>query len=235
MVGLSPNIAFDWGLEHGRCVGVRLPDSDEAVNDLAESALVPEEQAFASKLVALRRRSWVGGRVAMRQALTLAGIDAPAVLPDERGAPVLPAGTVGSVSHKAALAVALVARGSARIGVDVELDGVLRQDISSHVLTDAEAAELAAFVGTARAREVVLRFSVKGGDLQSPGPLRSTMRRFQRGLREAPAGRPRRGRITFACDRGSVRDRRQVDSLGAIRASDGSRRAIRVTARRRGR
>jgi len=161
MVGLSPNIAFDWGLEHGRCVGVRLPDSDEAVNDLAESALVPEEQAFASKLVALRRRSWVGGRVAMRQALTLAGIDAPAVLPDERGAPVLPAGTVGSVSHKAALAVALVARGSARIGVDVELDGVLRQDISSHVLTDAEAAELAAFVGTARAREVVLRFSVK--------------------------------------------------------------------------
>lgn len=158
---LSLNIAFDWGLEHGRCVGVRLTESDEAIDALADSVLLPEERAFAAKLVALRRRSWVGGRVAIRQALTLAGFDAPPVLADARGAPLLPAGIVGSVSHKEALAVALVARGPARIGVDVEVDGGLRQDISSHVLTEAEETELAPLLGAVRAREVVLRFSAK--------------------------------------------------------------------------
>jgi enterobactin synthetase component D len=175
MVRLFPDIAFDFRLEHGRCVGVRLPEGDAGVNALAEQALSPEERTFASKFVALRRRSWVGGRVAMRQALLLAGIDAPAVLPDARGAPVLPAGIVGSVSHKDALAVALVARSTARVGVDVELDADLRQDISSRVLTEAEVAELAAMTDAARAREVVLRFSAKEAIYKAVDPF---VRRF---------------------------------------------------------
>jgi len=107
--------------------------------------------------------------------LTRAGFDAPPVLPDARGAPLLPSGIVGSVSHKEALAVALVAHGPARIGVDVELDGVLRQDISSHVLTEAEVTELAPLVGLSRAREVVLRFSAKEAIYKALDPY---VRRF---------------------------------------------------------
>jgi 4'-phosphopantetheinyl transferase EntD len=189
MATLLPDIAFDFRLAHGRCVGVRLPAADSSVDELVESVLVPEERAFASQLVALRRRSWIGGRVAMRQVLTLAGVDAPAVLSDGRGAPLLPAGVVGSISHKDALAVALVATGTSRIGVDVEVDGGARQDISSHVLTEPEAAEVAHLAEAARAREVVLRFSAKEAIYKAIDPF---VRRFvgfkEVGVRPLPDG-----------------------------------------------
>jgi enterobactin synthetase component D / holo-[acyl-carrier protein] synthase len=159
------NIAFDLRLVHGRCVGVRLPDGVGIFDALAETALAPEERTFAASLTAVRRRTWVGGRVAMREALTRSGFDAPAVLADSRGAPLLPAGVAGSISHKESLAVALVARGAPddgeRLGVDLELDAARPHDIASHVLTDEEATELAALAGPARAREVLLRFSAK--------------------------------------------------------------------------
>lgn len=53
------------------------------------------------------------------------------------------------------------ADGSARIGVDVELDVVGKIDVSSHVLAADEAIELEGMDAEARAREVLLRFSAK--------------------------------------------------------------------------
>lgn len=159
---IVPDVAFDLRLEHGRCLGVRLPEAQGAIDALAESALLPQERDAARAMAAARKRGWVGGRVAMRQALAREGLDAPPVLADGRGAPMLPPGVAGSISHKEALAVALVAReGPARVGVDVELDAPRRIDIASKVLTDAEARELATLDARARAREVLLRFSAK--------------------------------------------------------------------------
>ena len=142
-------------------MGVRLPESPREIDELAEGGLAPEERAFAAGLATLRRRTWVGGRIALRQALSRSGLDAPAVLADARGAPIMPAGVAGSISHKESLAVALVAADSRRLGVDVEIDSRRTHDIASMVLTDEEALELAAFDDAARAREVLLRFSVK--------------------------------------------------------------------------
>jgi 4'-phosphopantetheinyl transferase EntD len=160
---LLPDIAFDLQLEHGRCVGVRLPDEEETINALAEAALVSQEKAFAATLTVLRRRTWVGGRVAMRQALARSGHDAPPMLADARGAPLLPSALAGSISHKEKLAVALVAKAApeTRLGVDIEVDAPSAHDIASRVLTDEEAAELAALGPETRGREVVLRFSAK--------------------------------------------------------------------------
>jgi enterobactin synthetase component D len=155
------DISFDLRLDHGRCVGVRLPDARGAIDGLVESALAPEERVHAETLSVLRRRTWVGGRVALRLALSRSGLDAPAVLADARGAPMLPAGVSGSISHKDSLAVALVDRGAGRVGVDVEIDGVRSRDIASRVLTDEEVTEIAALDDAARAREVLLRFSAK--------------------------------------------------------------------------
>jgi 4'-phosphopantetheinyl transferase EntD len=126
---LLPFVAFHFHLEHGRCVGVRLPDAEGIIHALAEATLAPEERAFAAGLTAVRRRTWVGGRVAMREALATAGVDAPPILSDARGAPVLPPGIAGSISHKERLAVAIVARGAARVGVDVEIDAASAPDI----------------------------------------------------------------------------------------------------------
>jgi enterobactin synthetase component D / holo-[acyl-carrier protein] synthase len=156
------DIAFDLTLEHGRCVGVRIPAAGAALDALARAALSPDEQARAAVMPGPRRRTWVGGRAAMREALTRAGLPPVVVPSDDRGAPVLPAGVSGSVTHKEALAAALVATESrARVGVDLELDIVRSQDIASRILTPDEIAEIAHLDADERAREVLLRFSAK--------------------------------------------------------------------------
>lgn len=146
---------FEWRLDHGLCVGVALPVEDEG-------GLLPEERTYAGTLGAVRRRSWVGGRVAMRAALESLGLSAPPIRADERGAPVLPAGIAGSISHKEDLAVALVTlEGAAKIGVDIEKDAPARLDISRKVLREEELAELARMPEASRGSEVLLRFSAK--------------------------------------------------------------------------
>jgi enterobactin synthetase component D len=158
---VTADVVFDLSLDHGRFVGIRLPELASQIDELADS-LLPAEKAFISGLVEARRRSWIGGRVAMRQALLRAEIDAPAVLPDLRGAPRLPVGVAGSISHKTKWAVALVAHESvARLGVDIEDDVVRSLDISRRVLRADELAELASLAPGPFAREVLLRFSAK--------------------------------------------------------------------------
>jgi enterobactin synthetase component D len=162
MPRVTPAVAFDLELPFGRCVGVRLPEAVGVVEALAETALLPEERAYATSLGPVRRRTWMGGRIALRQALVREGIDAPPVLADGRGAPALPPGVAGSVSHKEDMAVALVAREPrAKLGVDVERDAPGKLDISRKVLTDDELAEIAKLGAAERAREVLLRFSAK--------------------------------------------------------------------------
>jgi enterobactin synthetase component D len=156
------DVAFDLTIEHGRCVGVRIPEDDGALLALAESTLPAEERDAIAAMGPPRRRSWIGGRVALREALARAGLDAPAVLSDDRGAPLFPPGIVGSVTHKAEVAAALVAPANgARIGVDLEVDEARATDISSKVLTDDELDALAGLPREARIREVLLRFSAK--------------------------------------------------------------------------
>ena len=161
---MLPEIAFDLRLKHGRCVGVRLPIESESV-DLLAGTLMEEEKIFASTLSARRRRGWVGGRVAMREALARVHLDAPPILIGARGAPALPPSIAGSISHKEALAVALVVEreqdAAACVGVDVEVDERRRHDIASKVLTEEEAAEVERLDVAQRQGEVLLRFSAK--------------------------------------------------------------------------
>jgi 4'-phosphopantetheinyl transferase EntD len=158
---VTADIAFDLTLEHGKCVGVRIPEG-EALDALADATLSPADAARAATMPPLRRRTWVGGRAAMAEALSRLGSSAASVPSDDRGAPVLPAGVAGSITHKEGLAAALVARETqARVGVDVELDVARSQDIASRVLTPGEVAEISHLDATERAREVLLRFSAK--------------------------------------------------------------------------
>jgi enterobactin synthetase component D / holo-[acyl-carrier protein] synthase len=159
---VAADIAFDLRLKHGVCVGVRMPTEDPAVRTLARSVLLPDEVAHAEGLTPIVRRSWVGGRVALREALGRLGVDAPPVLRGDRGAPVLPAGTAASVSHKEGLAAALaVLENSAQVGVDLEFDVARGHDIARRVLTADELEEIASWAPADRDREVLLRFSAK--------------------------------------------------------------------------
>jgi enterobactin synthetase component D len=135
-------------LAHGRCIVVELDDADAQLE-----ALPAEEQARARALSPSRRRELIAGRSALHLAL-----DSPLpILASDRGAPVLPAGWVGSVSHKGGLAAALVApAGAGHIGVDLERAVPPRQDIAPRILTPRELAVL-----PDRGRAVTLRFSIK--------------------------------------------------------------------------
>jgi 4'-phosphopantetheinyl transferase EntD len=159
---VAVDIAFDLRLKHGVCVGVRIPAEDADVRIFARGFLHPEEVAFAEGLTPIVRRSWVGGRVALREALRRLGVDAPPVLRNDRGAPELPSGVAASVSHKEGLAAALAAlETSAQVGVDLEFDVPRTQDIARRVLTADELEEVASWAPADRDREVLLRFSAK--------------------------------------------------------------------------
>ena len=137
-----------FALVHGTCVVVELDDPEAALAGLA-----PAEQDRARALAPLRRESYVAGRTALH--LALAGT-AP-ILSDDRGAPILPDGWVGSVSHKGSCAAALVApAGQGHIGVDLEEARSPRQDIARRILTPREQAAL-----PDRGSAVLLRFSIK--------------------------------------------------------------------------
>lgn len=138
---------------HGTCVLVDVGTELDA----ALAALPPAERAIARGLAEVRRREHVTGRTALHLALD---DFATAIVADERGAPVLPAGWVGSVSHKGTLAAALVAPAAAApagwIGVDLERAAAPKVDIARRILTPREQARL-----PDRERAVTLRFAIK--------------------------------------------------------------------------
>ncbi len=148
---------------HGLLVAVRL---DDAADDDGLAHLHEDERALAATWALKRRRTWAGGRIALRRALALRGFDDDVVrgvvTKDDRGAPVLPRGALGSISHKDELAVALVdTAGAGRVGVDVEPLARRSVDVARHVLTPREIAELAGLDEDARARATTVRFSAK--------------------------------------------------------------------------
>lgn len=154
-------VGFERVLPHGRVVAVEVGDPDD--DALAE--LHPDERERAATLAPLRRREWVAGRRALRRALPtrIDPYDVP-FFADDRGAPRLPAGVVGSVSHKRALAVALAAPDAGwTVGVDLEpaRREPGRVDIASRVLTPAERAIADALTGESRERAVLLAFALK--------------------------------------------------------------------------
>ena len=152
---------FVLDLPFGICVGVSLPE-DGAFE--MPAGLHAVETAFARALPEARRAGWVGGRVALRAAMAAVALEASdPLLSTPRGAPLLPPGAVGSVSHKRSVAVALCAREGdprATIGIDVEDSRPLRTDIASRVLTPEELSVIPA-ASPARDAAVLLRFSAK--------------------------------------------------------------------------
>ncbi len=133
------------------------------LDDSTIGTLLPDERAFALALRGERALAWTAGRVALRTAFDDLGGRSPAILATSRGAPLLPDGLTGSISHKSDRAVALAARadGTTHVGVDLEIDRPGRVDIGRRVLAADEQLEVADLPEAARRRETLLRFSIK--------------------------------------------------------------------------
>jgi enterobactin synthetase component D len=186
-VFFQPTFRLD--LPHGRCVGVALPESGvdgDAELSAAVAALPEVERRHVETLPEARRASWAGGRIALRAALMDVGVGAGAVpiLSTPRGAPVLPAGARGSISHKERLAVALAARaevdGSAwRLGIDIERVAPGKLDISKRVLRPDELAFLPPPEDPRRIEELAFAFSAKEAIFKALDPFVARYVSFQ--------------------------------------------------------
>jgi len=171
---------------HGTLVAIAIDD------ELTPDALHPEELAIARELRGVRQKTFVAGRVALGRALAEVGAPRVPIASDERGAPILPAGFVGSISHKGDRAIAIAAAGEHHRGVDLEVIKPLRDGVTEMILT---AEELARISGD-RSFATLASFSVKESIYKAIAP---TLKRYV-AFHEAIVVLPERDemRVTFA-------------------------------------
>ena len=155
-------VAFLHALPHGIAVGVHIPTEKTPVPDSALQALHPDEASIAQSLEGFRKIQFVGGRLAIRAALHHLGQDHGPLTRTERGAVLLPANLAGSISHKGALALGMVAkRDQGTLGVDLEEYLPARPQIENKVLRPEEIEAIAQLPDDRRWIATLIRFSIK--------------------------------------------------------------------------
>lgn len=108
----------------------------------------------------------------MRAACRQLGVRPAPILSDAHGAPVLPEGLVGSISHKRTLAVAMVARDrGGTLGVDLEDYGPPRLSILDKILTPAELEQVLGLREERQWISALIRFSIKESIYKALHPL----------------------------------------------------------------
>lgn len=136
-----------------------------------------DEHRLAAGYSEVRRGQFLAGRWCLRRAaaeVLPAERALPPLLVDHRGAPMLPAGLTGSVSHKDSHAVGMVAPLAVdgwRVGIDLERAAPPRGDVASRILTDAELTALSGLAPFERGRAVTLRFSIKEAIYKALDPM----------------------------------------------------------------
>lgn len=153
--------AFCVALPHGLCAGVHLPRAGEPAPAAVIDRLHAAERDHAAELRGFRQAEFVGGRLALGVLFGDLGLRRAPVLHDEHGAPLLPDGLAGSISHKRDLAVALLARGGPGLGIDLEDTLPERPGIAAKVLCPDELSAVEALPESRRWVDTVARFSMK--------------------------------------------------------------------------
>jgi enterobactin synthetase component D / holo-[acyl-carrier protein] synthase len=116
--------------------------------DQGERGLFPAEEAIVARAVEGRKDEFATIRRCARTALAELGVPPGPILPGVRGAPVWPAGIVGSMTHCVGYRAAAVARsassGVAGLGIDAEVDGALPGGVTRLVASETEREHVAA-------------------------------------------------------------------------------------------
>jgi enterobactin synthetase component D len=165
-------IAYHHASVDGVLSAVHLPDSPEPAPEAVLERLPPAEAELAKSLRGYRQTQFVGGRLALRAACGQLGVTPPPLLQTPRGAPILPKGLVGSVSHKSKLAVAMASRDDHRtLGVDLEDYGPERLNIAPRVLTAGELDEVRKLQHDRQWMAILIRFSIKEAIYKALDPI----------------------------------------------------------------
>ncbi len=155
-------VAWVRTVRFGVLAAVPLPAGTEPVPEVVLARLAPEERALAGVERGRRQIEYAGGRLAARAAAEVLGVPWGPLLTNDQREPLTAVGVTASITHKADLAIALVARDAAgKVGVDLEGDGRSRMTIASKVCRPEELAEIESLPESERWNEVMVRFAVK--------------------------------------------------------------------------
>lgn len=125
--------------------------------------------------VAKRQAEYLAGRLCAREALLQLRGQREVPGRDEDGVPIWPSGVVGSITHGAGQAAALVARSSDWQGLGLDLEKSLSAEraakLAGEILTPAELQRAAGLSAQAFARRVTLTFSLKESLFKALYPL----------------------------------------------------------------
>ncbi|HYV19509.1 MAG TPA: 4'-phosphopantetheinyl transferase superfamily protein [Verrucomicrobiae bacterium] len=163
------------------------PDDAEAIGELAPVSLAPDElETWRSFRLPKRRREWLMGRLAAKEAvrLRLMRSDFPSrpearpsppsrreivVRTDERGRPSAGPAIALSIAHTEGIAVAAVATRAVGIGIDVERLDRRRGDYERGAFTDDERRRLDAGPADRRAERALRLFCAKEAAAKATG------------------------------------------------------------------
>lgn len=166
------DVAWVRRVRFGVLVGVPLPSGMEPVPEQVLMRLAPEEREMARSEKGRRQIEFAGGRLAARAAASELGVEWPALLSGSEREPMVPAGLTVSITHKADLAIALLAHdGDGRVGIDLEGDGRARMAIASRICRPEELAEVEALPEPERWPAVMVRFALKEAVYKAVFPL----------------------------------------------------------------
>jgi 4'-phosphopantetheinyl transferase EntD len=114
--------------------------SAESFDDPPGAVLYPEEQALVARAVDKRRREFTTARTCARRAMAALGLPPAPIVSGERGAPIWPAGTIGSITHCDGYRAAAVAlqRDVRSVGVDAEPNEALPEGVLDVITCAAE-------------------------------------------------------------------------------------------------
>ncbi len=135
--------------------------------------LLAAEAVHVSRAVPKRVQEFAAGRLCARRALAEFGIvDFPLTTAEDRR-PIWPDSIVGSITHTAGFAAAVVAerRSAAALGIDSEVVGDVGADLWPSICVPAETAWIESLPPTERAAAATLIFSAKEAFYKCQYPL----------------------------------------------------------------
>jgi 4'-phosphopantetheinyl transferase EntD len=143
--------------------------------------LFDEERSVVAGAVDTRRREFGVGRTCAHRLLSSLGFEPEPLLPAADRSPQWPRGAIGSIAHSGQICAVAVARADrlASIGVDVEPDEPLEDELWATVCTDRELAWIDACPRDSRGRTARVLFSAKECAYKCIYPLTHTMLEFQ--------------------------------------------------------
>ena len=148
--------------------------AEEAVPQLHDAQLFPEERACLANAVEKRRAEFGTARVAARRALAQLGFPPRPLVPNKDRSPVWPDGVVGSITHTRGYCAVIVASASdfVSLGVDAEQDKTLTTELIRMICTPAEREGL-------KDSDAVLYFAAKEAFYKCQYPLTRKFLGFQ--------------------------------------------------------